>query len=271
MAILTTFLTLLPIVHSTSSATSYATSQLFIYHMHIDKTGGSTLKTQHSHFFPGFTSCNRVLHVRSYGSKDIARVYEEVQKAADDASCNIFSYEAGHTVASTIGRRLHPSRKLLILTFLRNPVMQYLSRVQHDISAGRFSSANEFYNAQHYFNRQSSFFNFENGTGLSLPSITFLGITESFRLSMCLFAFTLYDHIDFVMKKSCGCEVNVSNRNVRRLNMTDVRNYVPYSLIQQIQQTQRRDYALYMQAIHIFLNRVQFMEKSLNRSFECLY
>lgn len=177
----------------------------FLYHLHIDKTGGSTLKTQHEALLPTFKSCNFRLRVRSYGRVEkLNRIYDELSHEKDKAVCSVFSYEGDWNLSQSFRSSMSASRHYRALTFLRSPVLQYLSRAAHDVTAGRFSNISDFYDRNSaYFNHQTHVI---GGSDTATPQqaaknlndMFMFGITEHYTLSLCVLYFQLYTVLSIV-------------------------------------------------------------------------
>ncbi len=249
--------------------------ETFLYHLHIDKTGGSTLKKQHETLLPSFKSCNSRLRVLSYGkSENLVKIYEELSRDRNEVVCTVFSYEGDWNLSQSFLSSINASRSYHVITFLRSPVMQYLSRAAHDVSAGRYSSILDFYDEKRaYLNHQTHLIGGSNTATPdqaldNLKTMFMFGITEHYTLSLCVLYFQLYyKHTPDVFLKRCACTAT----KLKSENVRDTALSLPYMLLSAVHMNQYKDNLLYLYAEYIFMQRVTAIERITGRNLTCLF
>ena len=248
----------------------------FFFHLHIDKTGGQTLEQQHDFFFPNYISCNEVFEIRPNYPRQSP--YDSVKQQLlssgrkQEPPCNILSLEQDMEFVNRLESDIE--KKLQVVTFLRQPTFQYLSRAQHDVKRGRFQSIEDFYlQKQDYFNRQSRRLGIADVEAVSehLERFFFIGITEMYRVSICILTVQIYYFTQRdVIEKHCSCDFGIESINVHQSYWNDSKYLIPYSMVQDITRQQDLDILVYNIALQRLFQKVDMVENLLGRSLHCL-
>ncbi|EGD76527.1 hypothetical protein PTSG_07644 [Salpingoeca rosetta] len=285
--------------------TTWDDTQVY-YHLHISKTGGTTLEhivqqlVRHPASPAAMTVCKTEKHPFSHPP-----LFAD-PKELERSGCNVITAEGRMRFIEQQLPYVQPH----MLILLRHPVLRTLSQFRHDLIqestlankewrtpyTGGFSSLKELYKNtkgvvhKRYRDWQSDLLYHPNITFPdALENMTFIGITDFYKTTMCLFYFTfqipsLLDGCQerplTVYNKACqgdDCErfQNTKERHVRdednhkRLN--DALSHVDTEVTRElIEEHTRLDQALYDAALDLFWRRVAVMEQVVGEQFHDL-
>lgn len=271
-----------------------------LYHVHISKTGGTSFE-------------NNLRRLATQTGVKMCNV-EKPPFTHDPLFAEPFVlHQSGCNIASAEGYLKHvekqfPFRDPQLLTMLRNPILRTISQWNHDkkyendrrlISRLKeYSTITEMY--EHAPQIPDRFANWQ-WLKLSRPNedmdevlskFSFIGITEHYETSLCLFYFTYQLHHEFhncnkrqVNAYNAACwtsndHEDCKDRNfVNKLNMSEKESekqfenmidQIDIQTVYQISEHTEEDMELYKKALHLFWQRVAIMEMVTERRVDGL-
>jgi hypothetical protein len=259
-------------------------SQSTIYHLHIPKAAGTTIKRLLPLRIPGLVLCDQFPQ-KLYANPDkFFRVAQQMMESAEP-QCNFVSVEGDFEAARALNG---PMRPVQVFVLLRDPLELLVSQWRHDLAKGKFSTVAEKYSAASSFafasdrQPQLGFGHNEQtlrlGAGVveramqRLREVHF-GLVEHFHASICLllFAMSSPEH-QHLFHSSCGCDSSPlshdSAGNVARVD-TATDHDVALDLLLAAWRNCTADRRLYAYAHELFMQRVAFVEQETGVRLVC--
>jgi hypothetical protein len=252
-------------------------TQAIVYHLHVPKAAGTTVKDLFPKRLAGVRLCD------GFAEKLYSNVEKFRSAAAELAAravlpCNFVSVEGDFEAGHLLGDRA------VTFALLRDPLELWVSQLRHDIKKGKFSDVAQKYGVggvafapyeQHMLGFEHNMQTLRIGAGSverameRLHQIQF-GLVEHFHASVCLLLYAAQMTAQF--RSSCRCGASPlagdSADNVARVDAQSLNVTVDQLLT--VWRNQTADRRLYSYAAELFLERVRFVEQESGVRLLCL-
>jgi hypothetical protein len=278
-------LLLLGVVVAAAIVRRFDVSKSTVYHLHIPKAAGTTIKRLLPLRIPGLVLCDQFPQ-KLYANPDkFFRVAQQMMESGE-SQCNFVSVEGDFEAARALDGG--PMRPVQVFVLLRDPLELLVSQWRHDLAKGKFSTVAAKYDVASSFafasdrQPQLGFGHNEQtlrlGAGVveramqRLRDVHF-GLVEHFHASICLllFAMSSPEH-QHLFRSSCGCDSSPLSRdsagNVARVD-TATDHSVALDLLLAAWRNCTADRRLYAYAHELFMQRVAFVEQETGVRLVC--
>ena len=258
------------------AVTHFNLSQSILYHLHIPKAAGTTIKDLFPARLRGVRLCDAFAQ-KLYSNVDKFEAAAAALARQAALPCNFVSVEGDFEAAQLLGARA------VTFVMLRDPLELLVSQWRHDIKKGKFAAVADKYNVsrlafdahdQHLLGFDHNMQTLRIGAGVVERAMERLhaaqfGLVEHFHASVCLLLFAAGELDQF--RASCACDTSPLSQdhadNVARPETQA--SVVSLELLLGAWRNHTPDRRLYSYAHELFLQRVQFVERETRVRLVC--
>lgn len=258
------------------AVTHFNLSQSILYHLHIPKAAGTTIKDLFPTRLRGVRLCDSFAQ-KLYSNVDKFHAAATALAMQAELPCNFVSVEGDFEAAQLLGERA------VTFVMLRDPLELLVSQWRHDVKKGKFASIAAKYDVagqafdehdQHLLGFDHNLQTLRIGAGVverameRLHGVQF-GLVEYFHASVCLLLFAAGELEQ--LRSSCGCDASpLSHDRADNMARPETQaNVVSLELLLGAWRNHTADRRLYNYAHELFLQRVQFVERETRVRLVC--